>query len=344
MALVFISLAFTAMVASLVLLAGALVLIPVGGEEIFRSVARCVAELWFTCAAAVLETCCGTRVLADTKFAQESDQRVVVICNHHSDVDWTFLWCLATRLRRCHDLCIVLDESVKRYPFFGWAMQAFLFVFLTRSTNERDLAEIHVTMRYLRRRSAFVIVFPGSDPWPSTKEKSRELSASMTPPAGWHHILFPRAVRTAAAVSALKPDAVYDLSVSYETPDQQRPSFGKVWLKGTYPTVFRVVGERIEASKLPTSQEAWHTWLLERFVRKEQLLVDTFPVAANEKPLRRKYMAAICGWSIVVAAFCTGILTCSRVRAAAGVGCALWVVVTTVFGGLNGILISRALV
>lgn len=345
MALVFISLALTAMVASLVLLAAALVLIPLGCEEFFRSFARLVADLWFTCAAAVLEICCGTRVLAQTTYARDSDRTVVVICNHKSDVDWAFLWCLATRLRRSHDLCIVLNESVKRYPFFGWAMQAFLFVFLSGSTKERHLAEMHVALRYLRRRSAFMLVFSdGSDPSPSNAEKSREIGASMAPPVGWHGLLFPYAARTAAAVSALKPDALYDLTISYETPDQQPPSVLKVWLKGIYPTAFRVVGERIDASKLPRSQEAWKTWLSARFAQKQQGNVAALPVAVNEPPMRRKYLVAMCGWSIVVAAFCAGLFYCSGIRAAAAVGCMLWIVVTTVFGGFNGILISRALV
>ena len=47
----------------------------------------------------------------------------LVICNHRTRVDWVFLWCLCLRQGQLSGLKIVLKDSLKGIPGFGWAAQ-----------------------------------------------------------------------------------------------------------------------------------------------------------------------------------------------------------------------------
>ena len=57
-------------------------------------------------------------------------------------------------------------------------------------------------------------------------EKSLRFGAALEPPVAWRRVLLPRAAGAAAAARALgaELDAVYDVTIAYETPDGQRPS------------------------------------------------------------------------------------------------------------------------
>ena len=61
-----------------------------------------------------------------------------MICNHHCRLDWLYLWPVVMRHGRCASLHVTLKDSLRSAPFFGWAMQAFLFIFLRRTDREAD--------------------------------------------------------------------------------------------------------------------------------------------------------------------------------------------------------------
>lgn len=50
-------------------------------------------------------------------------EAALIICNHRTRVDWMFLWCLCLRHGQLSGLKIVLKESLKGIPGFGWATQ-----------------------------------------------------------------------------------------------------------------------------------------------------------------------------------------------------------------------------
>lgn len=50
----------------------------------------------------------------------------LIICNHRTRVDWMFLWCLCLHQGQLSGLKIVLKESLKSIPGFGWATQVSL--------------------------------------------------------------------------------------------------------------------------------------------------------------------------------------------------------------------------
>lgn len=50
-------------------------------------------------------------------------EAAMIICNHRTRVDWMFLWCLCLQQGQLSGLKIVLKESLKSVPGFGWASQ-----------------------------------------------------------------------------------------------------------------------------------------------------------------------------------------------------------------------------
>ena len=73
--------------------------------------------------------------------AAAAPEAALIICNHRTRIDWMFLWCLAVRLRRADALLIALKRELAAAPAFGWAMQCFLFVFLSRRDRAAELPE-----------------------------------------------------------------------------------------------------------------------------------------------------------------------------------------------------------
>lgn len=53
----------------------------------------------------------------------EFGEAALIICNHRTRVDWMFLWVLCLRQGQLSGLKIVLKESLKGIPGFGWATQ-----------------------------------------------------------------------------------------------------------------------------------------------------------------------------------------------------------------------------
>ena len=159
----------------------------------YRAAVCFVAWAWFTLAASLLEAESAVRVTGDAPPA--SDRTVLLVCNHNSRVDWMYVWVLAARFGVAERLKIALKDSLRRAPIFGWAMQAFLFVFLSRRDRDADLGTLRSVLSYcahgLREPTAFLLFPEGTDLSASNLEKSREWAAKRGV-APFDHLLLPR--------------------------------------------------------------------------------------------------------------------------------------------------------
>ena len=78
------------------------------------------------------------------------------------------------RLGLCRTLKIALKEPMRKIPFFGWAMQAFLFIFLARNDREGDLKRLRARLTHMvgHGDDVALLLFPeGTDLSPSNQEK-----------------------------------------------------------------------------------------------------------------------------------------------------------------------------
>lgn len=326
-----------------VLLPSALILLPLplaAARDLNRAVARCVAGAWFTLAAALLEWLGGARVVASGDGCgpcPPGERVALVICNHHCRIDWMFLWALACRQRCASRLCIALKAELRAAPAFGWAMQAFLFCFLTRRNREADLGRIRALLAYLaheRRAPLLLLLFPeGTDLSAANKARS-QAHARAHGLAEYEHVLHPRSAGFEACVHALgeRLDAVYDVDLWYEPhPDApaERPSERSL-LRGTLPAAVHAHVTRHARHALPTQPAELRAWLAERWARKEAFLAERLGAAAAAHPppparpprpwLRAEYCAALLGWAGAACALLCALAASRALGAATLVG------------------------
>lgn len=120
-------------------------------------------------------------------------ETALIICNHRTRVDWMYLWVLCLRQGQLSGLKIVLKESLKGIPGFGWATQMLLFVFLKRDKS-KDLQRVREISDYLvcLNVPTTLLIFPeGTDLSPSNLLKSL-LFAKKEGLAEYQYVLHPK--------------------------------------------------------------------------------------------------------------------------------------------------------
>jgi lysocardiolipin and lysophospholipid acyltransferase len=60
------------------------------------------------------------------------DNRVLISCNHRTEVDWMYIWNLAIRKGKVGYCKYAVKSSVRNAPIFGWAFWVFEFLMLDR--------------------------------------------------------------------------------------------------------------------------------------------------------------------------------------------------------------------
>ena len=351
------SLIITALIGSVhVILPAALILLLPGFRGAYRCVVDAVATWWFHLAAALIEWLGGTQVVlsGDGAAPPSVDERVsVIICNHNCRLDWLFLWPFIVRQGTAGRLKIALKEPMKMMPFFGWAMQAFLFVFLSRANRGNDLAHVSALLEHMRRQgdAMTLLFFPeGTDLSPSNLAKSHAHAEAAGLPKTARTLL-PRTAGFMAVVEALGPalDAVYDLTVSYElhptvaASEDPRPS--EVWmLRGANPVAVRIHATRYARSELPADAEGLKAWLLRVWADKEARIAAAASdggAALRSPPPAGKYAAALASAALAVALLARGLLLApALVSGGTLAGCALLSVASRQ-GGLERIEMRR---
>ncbi len=317
----------TALVGSTLLLPPA-ILLPLGFKRIYEKYASFIAWWWFSCAAAAIEVISGVRYeIAGDDVSPCGDEKVLVICNHHCRLDWLYLWPLVARHGKCGALHVTLKDSLRSAPFFGWAMQAFGFAFVSRRDRAGDLNVIQSSLA--GRKPLWALLFPeGTDLSESNVAKSQKHGATLKPPMKWSHVLVPRAAGFAAAVEAMGSPVIYDLTIAYDNdgrPDE--PSM----LAGRFPS--RVI---VRVDRFTQTPRDAKKWLFERWARKEERLaagLEGKPSAPSGAWIHVSFGA------FIAALACYALCVDWRVRRAFYATSALWVGVGKV-GGLDAFLLS----
>jgi lysocardiolipin and lysophospholipid acyltransferase len=318
----------------------------------YRTVADAVQRSWLTLAAALIEWVGGVNITVSGDLPREGERSTIVICNHHCRLDWMFFWCLSARAGWLTSLTIMLKAGLKKVPLFGWACQAFHFIFLQRNKREADLGIIDEVLRYLVAIGSptTVLCFPeGTDLAPECVARCHEYAAKKGLPK-LKHTMYPRTAGFISTVRALGAnlDAIYDVTVSYTnhpavvTSPDPRPSEWRMFIKGYWPSAVHFHVARITTAQLLSagdSDEALANWLEATWTAKEVRLaagqLGSPPAAAPVRIYRAHYMFAFLGWGMCAVA-CTHTLLSSRMLWAYFIcACVAWAVVTKVFGGLG---------
>ncbi|XP_076929132.1 putative 1-acyl-sn-glycerol-3-phosphate acyltransferase 5 [Bidens hawaiensis] len=213
-----------------------------------------------------------TKVVFSGETVPEKE-RVMLIANHRTEVDWMYLWDLALRKGSLGCIKYVLKSSLMKLPIFGWGFHIFEFI-----SVERKWEVDEIIMR--KRLSNFtnpsdplwLAVFPeGTDFTEQKCIKSQQYAAENGLPI-LKNVLLPKTRGFHACVEILRGslDAVYDVTIAYKN---RCPTFmDNVF--GVEPSEVHVHVRRISLEEIPVSETECNTWLLKTFELKDQLLSD----------------------------------------------------------------------
>jgi len=344
----------TAIIGTLVFIApAAVVLLPWPAWwtlQTYRRVVDAVQTWWLTFAVALMERLAKVRISVSGDSPPAKRERgVILICNHNCRLDWMFLWCLSARFGWLSALTIMLKASLKKVPFFGWACQAFHFIFLSRNNRDGDLEVIRKVLEYLNALGSptVVLVFPeGTDLHPDAVARSKVYAAQNGLPE-WRHVLHPRTAGFIAAVRAFGSDldAVYDVTISYTNhpdvvaSDDPRPSEKAVFLSGRWPVGVHFHVERTVRAELMRAGEgdaALSKWLDTVWGAKERRLAaggeQTASTSGRAPPT---LTVALLGWAVAALGMGWGLARSSAVRLALLAACTVWILAMKICGGLG---------
>ncbi|RDX69293.1 putative 1-acyl-sn-glycerol-3-phosphate acyltransferase 4, partial [Mucuna pruriens] len=216
-------------------------------------------------------------------------ERVVLIANHRTEVDWMYLWDLALRKGRLGYIKYILKSSLMKLPIFGWGFHILEFIAVERKweIDEQILHQKLSTLNY-PQDPLWLSIFPeGTDYTDQKSIKSQKYAAEAGLPV-LKNVLLPKTKGFHACLEALRAslDAVYDVTIAYKN---ECPSFmDNVF--GVGPSEVHLHILRIPVEEIPASETKAASWLIHRFQIKDQLLSDFkiqghFPDQQNENEI-----------------------------------------------------------
>lgn len=216
-------------------------------------------------------------------------ERVLIIANHRTEVDWMYLWDLALRKGRIGYIKYVLKSSLMKLPLFGWSFQILEFIPVARKweVDESIMRQMLSTFKD-PQDPLWLALFPeGTDYTEQKCIRSQKYAAENGLPI-LNHVLLPKTKGFFACLECLRGslDAVYDVTIAYK---HCCPTFMDNVL-GVAPSEVHIHVQRITIDSIPTSEEEINTWLINRFHLKDQMLSDFhsrchFPDQGTEKEL-----------------------------------------------------------
>ncbi|KAE9586175.1 hypothetical protein Lal_00010177 [Lupinus albus] len=217
-------------------------------------------------------------------------ERVLLIANHRTEVDWMFLWDLALRKGRLGCIKYILKRSLMKLPIFGWGFHILEFIPVERKWEVDEQILYHKLSTFKDPQDPlWLALFPeGTDYTEKKSEASKKFAAEVGLPV-LTNVLLPRTKGFYACLLALRGslDAVYDITIVYK--NHQCPSFRDI-VFGIDPSEVHLHVRRIPMDEIPVSETKASSWLVDTFKMKDQLLSDFkvqghFPNQVKEKEL-----------------------------------------------------------
>lgn len=198
-------------------------------------------------------------------------ERVLLIANHRTEVDWMYLWDFALRKGRLQCIKYILKKSLMKLPVFNWAFHIIEFIPVERKW-EIDEAIIRSRLSEFKnpKDPLWLAVFPeGTDYTEKKCIKSQEYAAEHGLPV-LKNVLLPKTKGFNCCLQVLRStiDAVYDITIAYK----HRPPTFLDNVYGVGPSEVHIHISSIQVSDIPASEDGVAGWLVERFRLKDELL------------------------------------------------------------------------
>ncbi|KAF7140771.1 hypothetical protein RHSIM_Rhsim06G0036800 [Rhododendron simsii] len=244
-------------------------------------------------------------------------ERVVLIANHRTEVDWMYMWDLALRKGCLGYIKYVLKSSLMKLPIFGWGFHVLEFIPVERKweIDEPILRQMLSTFAN-PLDPLWLAVFPEGTDFTEQKCKRNQKFAAENGLPVLKNVLLPKTKGFYTCLEILRGslDAVYDITIAYK---HRCPSFVDN-LCGVDPSEVHIHVQRIPIKEMPLSESEAATWLINAFQHKDELLSQFvaeghFPQQGTEGELST--FKGLVNFSVVVAltgifvflTFCTSI-------------------------------------
>ncbi|KAE8683636.1 putative 1-acyl-sn-glycerol-3-phosphate acyltransferase 4 [Hibiscus syriacus] len=265
--------------------------------------------LWLSMWPFLFEKINGTKVVFSGDNVPQKE-RVLIIVNHRTEVDWMYLWDLAMRKGCLGYIKYILKSSLLKLPVLGWAFHILEFISVDRKW-ETDETIMHQMLSTFKnpRDPLWLALFPeGTDFTEKKCMKSREYATEVGLPV-LTNVLLPKTRGFCLCLETLRGsfDAVYDLTIAYK---HQCPFFvDNVF--GVDPSEVHIHVQRIPVNEIPTSSAEAAAWLIDRFEIKDRLLSDFksqghFHQQGEEEEVST--LKSLLNFGVIIAL--TGIFTC----------------------------------
>ncbi|XP_031479553.1 probable 1-acyl-sn-glycerol-3-phosphate acyltransferase 5 isoform X1 [Nymphaea colorata] len=240
-------------------------------------------------------------------------ERVLLLCNHRTEVDWMYLWNFAIRKGRLGYIKYILKNSLMKLPIFGWGFHIFDFIPVERKWEHDELLIREMLSTFLDPLDPlWLIVFPEGTDYTEQKCLRSQQHAKENGLPILKHVLLPKTKGFSVCTELLRNslDKVYDVTIGYK---HRCPSFmDNVF--GVEPSEVHIHVRHFPLQAIPTSESEAADWLLNLFQQKDSLLSDFhskghFPNQTVEVDLSVPRCLVNFAFVIIVTTVCT-FLTC----------------------------------
>lgn len=204
--------------------------------------------------------------------------RSIVISNHQLYSDWVYIWWLAYTSNLSDAVKILLKDSLKQVPVFGWGMQHFEFIFLKRKWAE-DEATIARHMSDLSQEPdlpAMVVLFPEGTTMSTGGFSRNHAYAEKNGIKEFDHLLLPRTRGLQAILKGGCLPYIYDLTFFYAgipegTYGEEYYTLGRTYAGGQSPPEIKIHVRRFATKDIPYENDAeLAEWMNKVWLEKDQ--------------------------------------------------------------------------
>lgn len=253
-----------------------------------RKMTSIVFAAWLALWPFLFEKINNTKVVFSGGIVPDKE-RILLIANHRTEVDWMYIWDLALRKGSLGYIKYVLKSGLMKLPIFGWAFHILEFIPVRRKweIDEPIMRQMLSTLKD-PQHPLWLAIFPeGTDFTEQKCNRSQKYAAEHGLPI-LKHVLLPKTKGFFACVEELRNslDAVYDVTIGY------KPRCPLILdnVFGLNPSEVHIHIRRLSLNDIPKSEDKVGTWLIDAFCLKDKLLSEFystghFPNEVKEKEL-----------------------------------------------------------
>ncbi|KAJ0804951.1 putative 1-acylglycerol-3-phosphate O-acyltransferase [Helianthus annuus] len=248
-----------------------------------RKTATFLFGLWLALWPFLFEKINKTKVVFSGETVPNKE-RVLLIANHKTEVDWMYLWDLALRKGCIGCIKYVLKSSLLKLPVFGWGFHLLEFISVERKWEVDEVMMRKMLLTFTDPCDPlWLAIFPeGTDFSEEKCMKSQKFAAENGLPV-LKNVLLPKTRGFHACLEILRDSldagstffivgfwVLYDVTIAYKN---RCPTFlDNVF--GIEPSEVHVHVRRILLEDIPSSEPECEEWLLTTFQFKDRLLSD----------------------------------------------------------------------